>query len=268
MREPVAFAVDPVEAMIRGSGWLRNPDLWRQWIFTQMIRACQARDMDAFRARFVDSRPYAYQWETAIREIKMHVKASRGGRPRPLFFPFPVLLRMLSDYESSLEAFFRNPKRQRRDGTGIYASVKGKRIYLGYVQGEPCSELYLRRARKAKDGLRRAKKDGSYAFALSALERFKSTAMLDAALPKSQAWLDAFAANGAYYTMDNLIRFHGFRLPGLDGKPLSLDASLRKLEAMPLTIGEAPDAMFDVMSGLLDANPGASEQLLGSPSMA
>ena len=212
------IAVDPVETMIRESGWLQDPDLWRQWIFTQMIRTCQARDLDAFKEKFLSARPYAYQWDTAIREIKMRVKANPSeSAERPLFFTFSVLLRMVSDYMSALDAFAANPRRQRRDG-----------------------------------------------FALKTIEAFKSTALLSANLPKSDAWMAAFAANGAYYTMDNLIRFHGCRFLGRDGRPSSLEASLRRLASSARTLGAEPEAMFDMMSALLDENPETRDALAGN----
>ena len=259
------IAVDPVETMIRESGWLQDPDLWRQWIFTQMIRTCQARDLDAFKEKFLSARPYAYQWDTAIREIKMRVKANPSeSAERPLFFTFSVLLRMVSDYMSALDAFAANPRRQRRDGNGTYFSVKGERIYLSASSGRKSGETYRKRAEKALSGLRRAQSSGSCRFALKTIEAFKSTALLSANLPKSDAWMAAFAANGAYYTMDNLIRFHGCRFLGRDGRPSSLEASLRRLASSARTLGAEPEAMFDMMSALLDENPETRDALAGN----
>lgn len=255
-------AMDPIEAMIRDSGWLQDPDLWRQWIFTQMLRACQARDPEAFRARFFNARPYAYQWDVAVRELKIHVKARPSeSATRPMFFELPVIDRMLSDYIAALDVFAANPKRQRRDSNGAYVSIKGERIYLASVSDCKSFAAYKKLARKTLDRTRRARKAGSYRLALKAVEDFKSTALMPPALPKSEAWMDAFTGNGAYYTMDNLVRFYGCQFTGKNGTPLSLDDSLKKLASSACTLNRTPEAMFDLMSMLLDMNPEARNSL-------
>ena len=48
--------------------------------------------------------------------------------------------------------------------------------------------------------------------------------------PKSKAWINAFKANGAYYTMDNMIKFHGCRFKNDMSEMLSLDESLSELK--------------------------------------
>jgi hypothetical protein len=74
----------------------------------------------------------------------------------------------------------------------------------------------------------------SYYEMIKAVETFTKHCPLVKTLAKAAAWKNAFKGTGAYYTMDNMIKFHGCKFTVEDNNgnktTLDMDKSLRYLE--------------------------------------
>lgn len=248
---PVRY--DPIETQILDGGHLDNPRLWRRWVMAQVFRShVNADGIQSFRKRFFQDKPYSYEWKTAEADIKAMARMSGDdAAKRSRFFNASVIVAMLDHYIENVEAVV-SAMPKNMDSGGEYLAVRdfGK-LYTG-----PDGELshVLGHARTAR---RMAASSHDCRSLLAAMRRFRRYCPVSVPMPKSEAWMNAFLGSGAYYTMDNMIRFHGCVFANQDGTPRTTSESLAMLETMADAITDRRNAnheLFDAMSGLIGLN--------------
>lgn len=72
--------------------------------------------------------------------------------------------------------------------------------------------------------------------------------------PKCREWKDAFKGEGSYYTLMNLIKFHGCRVPGVKGNMMSLNDSLADVESAVEQYRGLYYKLFAYMKRVIEAN--------------
>lgn len=229
---------DPVEESIRNDGYIENNHLYRRWVMAQMLRHFRnEKDPAAFDHYFISGKPYKYAWETTLNEMKA-MKHLRGEEliKRERFFNLEVVKEMAKEYHEQLRrCVAKLPKKWTvKNGKWAYYS---KIPYGKEIKRSPKDKEFWASITEAVNKINEA---NTYWQMQKAVENFMATCPMHLKMPKPNAWKNAFKGAGAYYTMDNMIKFHHCHwMLKNHYLMLPLSASLAKLEkAVEETKGE------------------------------
>lgn len=209
---------DEIEQQILDDGYIPNNNIWRRWIMAQMLRHYKdpATGADTFNAYFIKNKPYMYQWTTLLNEINAVKRMSLDSTDRSIrltFFNKDLLVHMLTSYRDVISKL---PKNR------FWHVNCDKTKYLNMIDGYIKSAVELQRKQHHTNAVVNKMAD--------LISDFIKNAKIRNKLPKSKAWIDAFKGNGSYYTMDNMIKFHGCRFWDDNGsQTLNEKESLNKL---------------------------------------
>ena len=242
---------DDIEKSIREDGYIPSQHLWRRWIMAQMLRhyrgATESSPKEAFDNYFVSGKNYRYAWTTALRELKAlsHMSGEELAK-RERFFNLEVIKDMAQDYKKHFWNYFFKLKVQTKERFKNYKNktkYQFKRVpYFGEIYTAFRASSYKKKSPKyytqlqlqmiinnAVDDINKA---NNYKDMIRAVTLLIKTCPVNCSLPKPQAWKNAFKGAGAYYTMDNMIKFHNcvFYRDSLNQHPLTRDESLKELE--------------------------------------
>lgn len=229
---------DPIEESIRNDGYIENNHLYRRWVMAQMLRHFRnEKDPAAFDHYFISGKPYKYAWETTLNEMKA-MKHLRGEEliKRERFFNLEVVKEMAKEYHEQLRrCVAKLPKKWTvKNGKWAYYS---KIPYGKEIKRSPKDKEFWASITEAVNKINEA---NTYWQMQKAVENFMATCPMHLKMPKPNAWKNAFKGAGAYYTMDNMIKFHHCHwMLKSHYLMLPLSASLAKLEkAVEETKGE------------------------------
>lgn len=229
---------DPVEESIRNDGYIENNHLYRRWVMAQMLRHFRnEKDPAAFDHYFISGKPYKYAWETTLNEMKS-MKHLRGEEliKRERFFNLEVVKEMAKEYHEQLRrCVAKLPKKWTvKNGKWAYYS---KIPYGKEIKRSPWDKEFWTSIKEAVNKINEA---NTYWQMQKAVENFMATCPMHLKMPKPNAWKNAFKGAGAYYTMDNMIKFHHCHwMLKSHYLMLPLSASLAELEkAVEETKGE------------------------------
>lgn len=228
-----------MESAILSQGFVDDHRLWRRWVMAQMFRTYVNGGMKAFEDRFFRRKPYHYEWDVAERDVAAVVRMSGyDAESRGRFFSASVIRSMMEHYANEVDSVIV------RDGGELTTGDRVRNFVAARLPDD----------RISGDGLLRAVRDF----------RRKFPTGLTIASPhcrwqpsKSEAWKNAFMASGAYYTMDNMVKFHGCRLPGPNAKPLDLYGSLESLDKAVDSALAMPDGgrwLMGLLSDVVEMN--------------
>lgn len=229
---------DPVEESIRNDGFIKNHHLYRRWVMAQMLRHFRnEKDPAAFDHYFVSGKPYKYAWETTLNEMKA-MKHLHGEEliKRERFFNLEVVKEMANEYNEQVKSYIAKlPKKWTvKNGKWAYYS---KIPYGKEIKRSPKDKEFWASITEAVNKINEA---NTYWQMQKAVENFMATCPMHLKMPKPNAWKNAFKGAGAYYTMDNMIKFHHCHwMLKSHYLMLPLSASLAELEkAVEETKGE------------------------------
>lgn len=229
---------DPVEESIRNDGFIKNHHLYRRWVMAQMLRHFRnEKDPAAFDHYFVSGKPYKYAWETTLNEMKA-MKHLYGEEliKRERFFNLEVVKEMANEYNEQVKNYIAKlPKKWTvKNGKWAYYS---KIPYGKEIKRSPKDKEFWASITEAVNKINEA---NTYWQMQKAVENFMATCPMHLKMPKPNAWKNAFKGAGAYYTMDNMIKFHHCHwMLKSHYLMLPLSASLAELEkAVEETKGE------------------------------
>lgn len=229
---------DPIEESIRNDGYIENNHLYRRWVMAQMLRHFRnEKDPAAFDHYFISGKPYKYAWETTLNEMKV-MKHLHGEEliKRERFFNLDVVKEMANEYYEQVKRCIAKLPRKRKvkNREVVYYS---KIPYGKEIKRYPRDKEFWTSITEAVNKINAA---NTYWQMQKAVEFFMATCPMHLKMPKPDAWKNAFKGAGAYYTMDNMIKFHNCHWM-LKSHYLMLpqSASLAKLEkAVEETKGE------------------------------
>lgn len=236
--------IDAVGKKIVEGGYVNNWKLFRRWVMSQMFH--MLRDMEKDDKSFnevLQHKGYEYQWRMLENELYAQVKMSEHGDldnvgARNRWFNGDVASDMATDYISKLRKYV--------DDNLIYNVKKDKdgnekKAYKHTCKGNPYVRLQNKDIfvsdleKKVYTPLREIANEmaavPTYKGLYDAVHKFnKNRKHLEWNTKQADAFINAYKGSGAYYTMRNLIMFHGARfLKG--GRKMSEAASLKELES-------------------------------------
>ena len=211
---------DPIYQSILGSKTIPDHKLFRRWVLAQtfrMLRDGYTRDLHA--------KGYEYQWRMLEEEMRVQailaVKDPENFEKRNRFFNHDVVRGMLDQYLRDLRKYVDGLEVKHCKGVQ-YKTIRGKHYFVADLD----KKVFGRVAEVWWHSDLAETPEKLYRWVKLINER---RTPLHADTPQIKVWVDAYKRAGAYYSMENLIRFHGMRLH-IDGKVLSEKASLDYLD--------------------------------------
>lgn len=256
--------IDAVGKKIVEGGYVSNWKLFRRWVMSQMFHMLRQMETDKLTFNEVLQRKgYEYQWRMLENELYAQVKMSEHGDldnvgSRNRWFNGDVASDMATDYISKLRKYV--------DDNLIYNVKKDKdgnekKTYKHTCKGTPYVRLQNKDIfvcdleKKVYTPLREIANEmaavPTYKQLYDAVHKFnKARKHLEWNTKHADAFINAYKGSGSYYTMRNLIMFHGARfLKG--GRKMSEAASLKELESKAKSYDAQGWKMLGVLKKLI-----------------
>lgn len=199
---------NPIAETIITDGYVRNTKLHRRFVMAQMFHALNYQSWNgkeegyhAYLKRF----GIKYAFDMMLEEIRVLSKLEARDRDtfieRCHFFTKEVITKTMEDYIEELKVYIDTLPKKNCKGVP-YKTIKGKNIFVVDIDKKIYTPL-----RQKIASLKYAK---NYNEIYRLVKYFISEMIsIPCSASKSKAWVDAYKGEGAFYTLKNLIMFHG-----------------------------------------------------------
>lgn len=200
-------ANNPIANQIIEDGYVRNSKLHRRFIAAHYLRLLNNpngwyRTMNLYYS-------YMYTLDMMTQEVYVLSKLEKKDREtfneRKQFFTFSVIGSVLDDYVSNVKKYINNLPTKRCKGRP-YVHISG----IGNVFCDEVERKVIAPIEILVDICKKSYPYESLYLNLSALKKVRVKLPYDT--KKCITWVNAFQKAGAYYTMKNLIMYHGVKL--------------------------------------------------------
>lgn len=195
---------DPIFNSIVNGGTIPNPNLYRRWVMAQTFHVLALGDW----TQSLRYRGYEYSWKMMLEELRTQCKLSSKDREnfdmRNIWFNQDVAIAMCADYLRKLIDYIDGLKTRKCKGKP-YKHIKGHNYFETDIDDKIFAPLRI-----ALRSVMRA--NGPLSLHLAMVEFNSHRVSLKRDIPACSEWVDAYKGCGAYYTLQNLIRFHGLEL--------------------------------------------------------
>jgi len=199
---------DPIAKEIIADGYVRNTKLHRRFVMAQMFHALNYKSYDGRREGYNDYIKrfgIKYEFDMMLEEIRVLSKLEARDKDtfveRSHFFTMDVIKATMEDYIEELKKYIDTLPNKNCKGIP-YKRIKGRDIFVVDIDKKIYAPL-----RQRIHGLK-------YASNYNDVHRIVKNFMADMitvpyGASKSKAWIDAYKGEGAFYTLKNLVMFHG-----------------------------------------------------------
>ena len=227
---------DPIFDCIRQQGDVYNPKLARRWVMSQMFHML-ARENKNYLNRTISiteqirQRGYDYMWKQLEDELYAQYKMAQHGdkenfEDRNRWFNKELVVVMLEDYRYQLHLHVKHHVKVQKCKGNPYKRICGEDVFVDKIQKKvfvPIEEL------KAK--VSNSQSPSQLYWLVYDFNR-KMRKQRGWEPKQCAAWLDAYKGAGAFFTMQNLIRYHGCVTVLEQGQRLSKNGSYIWLKGM------------------------------------
>jgi hypothetical protein len=240
---------DPILANIMASGTIPNRRLFRRWVMSQVFH------MLASYGGFTDAlqqKGYQYQWEMLIEELRVQVKLAITDEEnfvdRNRWFNKDIAVSMAKDYMMKLEEYLKNI-RVRKCRRRPYVHLRGRNVFKDEITEKVVEPLNARIVT-----IEQASSPAELYHAVKSFYAQVKTSYLDHSIRMSADFKSAYKGAGAFFTMKNMILFHGCSMQSDSGKALSRAGSMKKLYDKAAEYATEGWRLFGVMKKLIADN--------------
>lgn len=222
---------DPIFSYIAKQGTVPNRRLFRRFIMAQMFHMMsyvpfgQKEPLGV--TEMIHRLGYEYQWKMLLSELsaqmKMEGRDAANFADRNRWFNARVVAAMAQDYIERLQERV-DALPQKKCKNIPYKHIGGRDIFLEDLQSKLYNPLQM-----VIWHIEQAKNSAQLYNAAKTFNSLRIKMAYDT--PQSKAWVDAYKGAGAFFTMQNLIRFHDCLLRDDDGTHLDKSQSLAFLSA-------------------------------------
>ena len=201
---------DPIIQAILGAGTVPNRSLFRRWIMSQVFHGLV---YDGYSGRgftaWLKSRGYCYQWKMLIDELhvqsRLYGKDMENFRARNRWFDKALAVTMAGDYIEQLRKDANSRPQHKCKGVP-YVTVDYMHYFVSDIEKKLIAPLWshIRLIEKAKTAAELEQ---------AVLNFWHAAPVKSWDYVQCQEWKDAYKGAGAYFTMQNLLRFHGCTFP-------------------------------------------------------
>jgi hypothetical protein len=199
---------DNIANQIIEDGYVRNTKLHRRFVMAQMFQGLNYVSWDKTRTGYnewLKRHGLKYAFDMMLEEIRVLGKLEERDTAtfieRGNFFTRDVIVKTLEDYVAELTKHV--DKLPTKKCKGIpYKRVKGDNIFVVDLEKKVYAPF--------RNDIYRIKYARNYNEIYKIVNSFmRKMVALPYATPKSKAWIDAYKGEGAFYTLKNLVMFHG-----------------------------------------------------------
>lgn len=203
---------DYIANQIIEDGYVRNTKLHRRFVMAQMFHMLNYVSYDGRYSGYNDclKRMYGYNYtiDMMIEESrilsKLEARDQESFDERSHFFTQRVIVNVIDDYLNKLMKYIDNLPNHKCKGIP-YKKIKGMNIFNTDLD----KKIYM----PIRNYIHKIKYARNYAEIYRTLNAFgRNMIKLPYNTPKSKVWIDAFKGEGAFYTLKNLVMFHGCRI--------------------------------------------------------
>jgi hypothetical protein len=211
--ESVSSERDEIAEGIMSEGYIEGKNLFRRWIMAQMMRALASGDYQAYYKNY----PYIYSWKVVADEFKAQAKIKDAEELaiRKTFFNAKVVLEMLYHYEKKAKSYLKHATRTKvknvEGNTKTFINIP----YCGAFDLDKRDEFIQEIINYRNQVKQNAENPEMLAKVVAEIHKFvkgyssqNNRVRLPLETYKCNDFRDAFMAAGAYYTLDNMIKFH------------------------------------------------------------
>ena len=245
---------DAIANQIIADGYVRNTKLHRRFVMAQMFHMLNYKSYDGrdvgYNACLRRMYGYDYTLKMMLEEVKVLSKLEERDKEtfeeRSRFFTKYVVVKVLEDYMAKLKKHVETLPDHKCKGIP-YKKLKGVNIFNADLQKKVYTplEYHIGYVRYSK----------SYAEMYRHLQKFVSNMIkLPYNTPKSKAWIDAYKGEGAYYTLKNLVMFHGCKVETEGHGIISGASAMDYLKRMLIQYSGEGWRMFALMKRTIEIN--------------
>ncbi len=254
---------DEIEQSIMEDGDINSKFMWRRWILSQVLRHYKTKDGEEnFHEHFVKNTPLKYAFKVAANEMEALSKnmSQMDRDEREQFFNLSVTRQMVKDYAIELDKKINQELVALDKHNRVLVSKKGFDVKLK-------DDVHIGRHHYTKEKAQELRATvADYAKAASRLDNYKDMADLLREItkrlpmfndcPKSKAWINAFKGAGAFYTLDNLIRWHKCSITSENGETYTGDEALAWLRRRTKELSEGMQyyKLYAIMKRTVEEN--------------
>ena len=199
---------DPIAREIITDGYVKNTKLHRRFVMAQMFHALNYKSYDGRSEgynEYIKRFGIKYEFDMMLEEIrvlsKLEARDTATFIERSHFFTKDVLVQTMNDYVDELKKYVDTLPNKNCKGVP-YKRIKGMNVFVADLQKKVYSPL--------EREINRVKYASNYNEMYRIVRSFMSDMIhLPYNTPKSKTWIDAYKGEGAFYTLKNLVMFHG-----------------------------------------------------------
>ena len=199
---------DPIANQIIEDGYVRNTKLHRRWVMAQMFAMLNYKSYDGRREGYnecLKNFGIKYEFEMMLDEIRVLGKLEERDRDtfveRAHFFTKDVIMQTMEDYIVELQKHI-DAMPSKKCKKVPYKRINGNNIFVEDIDKKIYAPLRYE--------IVRVKSARSYNNIYKIVSDFmRKMISVPYNTPKSKAWIDAYKGEGAFYTLKNLVMFHG-----------------------------------------------------------
>lgn len=217
---------DPVIVAIKRAGSVPNRRLFRRWVMAQMFRGLSYEGWrgDAGFTAWMKNKGYSYTWRMVLEEFRVQAVLARKDEENfalrnRWFNKKDVSLVMCEDYITQFRDYVAHREVHKCKGVP-YKRIGSKNVFVSDIEDKVFYPL-----RKALADVELSSTPQE--LYVSMRDFFSALPLKNPRFEQCKAWQDAYKGSGAYFTMRNLIMFHGAQFVNCH----DTDESLRQLDA-------------------------------------
>ena len=242
---------DPIFATIAEQGYIGNYKLYRRWVMAQIFR--MLRNIEQYNwnmTECIQSHGYEYSWKMVENELRDQYKMYKHGDMQSYYernhwFNKTVVMEMARDYMSKLYKYVDGLTVRHCKGEP-YKTIRRNHVFTNEIH----EKVYMPILRRI-EFINKAKTPQELFDAVRRLNIYRVQLHCGEKLP--EIFINAYKGAGGFFTMKNLIMFHGCRF--FEGsKKLSVDRSLAALDCYTDDYKNEGWRMIGVMKELMDKN--------------
>ena len=224
---------DPIYDAILQGGDVYNPKLARRWVMAQMFHMLaleEGMQCGWYKNSITDqirSKGYDYMWKQMEEELHAQMKMAKNGdienfNDRNHWFNKEVLAAMIEDYRYQLHLHVKHKVKVQKCKGVPYKRICGENVFVDDIKKKVFEPIEM-----LKNGSLNAKIPSQLEYVIRRFNEIRKTRSWN---PRQCAkWIDAYKGAGAFFTMQNLIRYHKCRFTDCFGNKMSKDASYCEL---------------------------------------
>lgn len=250
---------DPIIVAIFKRGTVPNRRLFRRWVMGQVFHMLTQKNYKTRKPvgflNALQAKGFCYSWEMLIEEIRVQAKLEvldqENFIQRNRWFNKDVAVNMATDYLKQLnEHVEQRKKKYKRCKGNPYIILKGNNIFIDDLRKKVFNPL-----EKSVRMMKSAKNMTDLYHAVVGFYQNIKEWYSPYDLVMSSAFKDAYKGAGGYFTMRNLIMFHGCKMRSAKGNPLAESSSLRELDKLAELYKNGEGwRMFGAMKELISYN--------------